>query len=126
MSTRIQVAFFCVVAAAAAIAPRAQPRPAIANVLVVTMDGMRWQEVFGGLQSALLTKEAGGVEEPEPIERRFGGGTAEQRREKLMPFFWTIVAHDGQLFSRIPATTSCSPATRIRASTATTRTSTPT
>jgi len=98
MSTRIQVAFFCVVAAAAAIAPRAQPRPAIANVLVVTMDGMRWQEVFGGLQSALLTKEAGGVEEPEPIERRFGGGTAEQRREKLMPFFWTIVARDGQVF----------------------------
>ncbi len=33
----------------------------IANVLVVTMDGMRWQEVFGGLQSALLTKEDGGV-----------------------------------------------------------------
>src|SRR5206468_7149833 len=56
------------------------------------------QEVFGGLQSALLTKEAGGVEEPEPIERRFGGGTAEQRREKLMPFFWTIVAHNGQVF----------------------------
>ena len=33
----------------------------VANVLVVTMDGMRWQEVFGGVQKGLLTKEDGGV-----------------------------------------------------------------
>jgi type I phosphodiesterase/nucleotide pyrophosphatase len=64
------------------------------------MDGMRWQEVFGGLQSALLTKEDGGVEdsEREPLERRFGAAAAEQRREKLMPFFWTVVSKNGQVF----------------------------
>ena len=70
----------------------------IANVLVVTMDGMRWQEVFGGLQSALLTKEDGGVDEAEPIAKRFGAATPEARRQKLMPFFWDVVAKQGQVF----------------------------
>jgi hypothetical protein len=68
------------------------------NVLVVTLDGMRWQEVFGGLSSELLTKEAGGVSEPAPLEKTYGGPTAEARREKLMPFLWGTVARQGQVF----------------------------
>ena len=48
--------------AVASVAARQEPNAA--NVLVVTLDGMRWQEVFGGLASELLTKEAGGVTEP--------------------------------------------------------------
>ena len=69
-----------------------------ANVLVVTMDGMRWQEVFGGMVADFLTKEAGGVAEAAPSQQRFGGSTPEQRREKLMPFLWTVVAKRGQIF----------------------------
>lgn len=68
------------------------------NVLIVTMDGMRWQEVFGGLASGLLTKDAGGVSDAAPLQARFGAGTAELRREKLMPFLWTVVATRGQIF----------------------------
>ena len=34
----------------------AQREPAITHVLFVTMDGMRWQEVFGGMAAELLTK----------------------------------------------------------------------
>jgi Type I phosphodiesterase / nucleotide pyrophosphatase len=77
----------------------AQP-PAITNVLLVTMDGMRWQEVFGGLQAPLLTKEDGGVQDAdrEALAQRFDAPTPQQRREKLMPFFWTVVAKDGQVF----------------------------
>ncbi len=96
MSAR-RFVLLCVLGAAAAAAPGLQP-PAVTSVLLVTMDGMRWQEVFGGLQPSLLTKEDGRVEEPAPIERRFGGATAEQRREKLMPFLWTVVAKKGQVF----------------------------
>lgn len=59
---------------------------------------MRWQEVFGGLVSDLLTKEAGGVTDAAPVEQRFGAETPEQRRAKLMPFFWTVVAKEGQIF----------------------------
>lgn len=71
---------------------------AAANVLVVTLDGMRWQEVFGGLAAELLTKEGGGVTEAGPLQQRYGGATPEARREKLMPFLWTRVAREGQIF----------------------------
>ena len=77
--------------------PAQQPGPAH-NVLIVTMDGLRWQEVFGGLQAELLTKEAGGVRDAAPLEQRFGGATPDERRRKLMPFFWTEVAKNGQVF----------------------------
>ncbi len=75
------------------------PQPA-ANVLFVTLDGMRWQEVFGGMQADLLTKDGGGVTEQaaKDSERRFGGADAEERRRKLMPFLWTVVAKQGQIF----------------------------
>ncbi len=78
--------------------PAAGQQPAIANLLVVTMDGMRWQEVFGGMQADLLTKEAGGISEAAPVQQRFGGATAESRRAALMPFFWGIVAKTGHVF----------------------------
>jgi type I phosphodiesterase/nucleotide pyrophosphatase len=68
-----------------------------ANVFLVTLDGMRWQEVFGGMQSSLLTKEGGGVSSAAPLEKRFGGATPEERRRKLMPFLWSVVAEQGQI-----------------------------
>lgn len=76
----------------------APQRAAASSVLVVTLDGMRWQEVFGGLSADLLTKEAGGVSDAGPVEQRYGGQTPEARRAKLMPFLWTTVAKEGQIF----------------------------
>jgi hypothetical protein len=76
----------------------AQGPPRVENVFLVTMDGMRWQEVFGGLAAELLTKDAGGVSNAAPLQARFGGATADVRREKLMPFLWTVVAKNGQIF----------------------------
>ncbi len=78
--------------------PRGQQPPTVENVIVVTMDGMRWQEVFGGLTAALMTKKAGNVSDPKPLQERFGAATAEERRTRLMPFFWTTVAGKGQVF----------------------------
>jgi hypothetical protein len=76
----------------------AQPRAPISNVLLVTLDGLRWQELFGGLQADMLTKQAGGIGAAAPVERRFGGTTPEQRRERMMPFFWNVIAKQGQVF----------------------------
>ena len=40
----------------------AQPRPAVVeNVLVVTFDGLRWQELFGGYDATVNSKTDGGV-----------------------------------------------------------------
>ena len=32
------------------------------NVLLITVDGLRWQEVFGGADATLMDKDAGGHE----------------------------------------------------------------
>src|SRR5262245_14774956 len=79
-------------------APVQQQTERAANVLVVTMDGMRWQELFGGMVADLLTKEAGGVAEAAPSQGRFGAPTPVERREKLMPFLWGVVAKQGPSF----------------------------
>lgn len=77
--------------------PQAQPNAA-ENVIVITLDGMRWQEVFSGMSGALLNEKEGGVRNAAAFEQRFGGTTNEQRRERLMPFLWSVVARHGQIF----------------------------
>ncbi|MFN9372623.1 MAG: alkaline phosphatase family protein [Planctomycetaceae bacterium] len=68
------------------------------NVLLVTLDGLRWQEFFGGCDESLLSKEAGGVRDVAALRRRFFRNTAEERRETLLPFLWKTVAAQGQIF----------------------------
>ena len=69
------------------------------NVLLVTLDGLRWQEVFRGADEAFINTEFGGVPEKEVAALRTSAlaATAEERRRKLMPFLWTVVATRGQL-----------------------------
>jgi len=68
-----------------------------ARVIVVTLDGMRWQEVFGGADSTLLFGRAGGVHDTGFVARRFWRPTKEERRADLMPFFWGELARHGQV-----------------------------
>jgi hypothetical protein len=94
----LKLCSLCLVIGIAAGVASARQQSPVANVLVVTMDGMRWQEVFGGLQAELLTPKAGGVTDAGAIRQRFGAPTPEARREKLMPFLWTAIAAEGQVF----------------------------
>src|ERR1700748_1165533 len=50
------------------------------NVVVVTLDGMRWQEVFGGIDSSLLTNKSY-TREPDALKERFWSGDAGERRK---------------------------------------------
>ncbi len=70
------------------------------NVVLVTLDGLRWQEVFRGADANYLDLEHGGVREKEQslVREEFLTGSAEANRRKLMPFFWGEVAARGQLF----------------------------
>ena len=67
------------------------------NLVLVTIDGLRWQEVFGGADEALLDKEHGGVREPDRLKKLYGGETPEARREALLPFLWGTVGKHGQI-----------------------------
>jgi hypothetical protein len=67
------------------------------NVVLVTFDGLRWQEVFSGAEKSLLTKENGGVKDVARIEKEFWRDTPEARREVMLPFLWTVIAKQGQI-----------------------------
>jgi hypothetical protein len=68
------------------------------NVILVTMDGLRWQELFGGLDETMLNDGDNGTRDPTDLNRRFAGETAEIRRERLMPFFWNVIAKQGVVY----------------------------
>jgi len=68
------------------------------NIILVTYDGLRWQEVFSGADEALLTKKEGGVRDPDALRARFWRDTPEARRAALLPFLWETVARRGQIY----------------------------
>lgn len=81
--------------------PAAQPAPPARsrNVILVTLDGVRVEEIFGGLDLAVLrsTVEKGSVEET-ALYKSFWAPTATERRERLMPFFWrTLMTRYGSI-----------------------------
>lgn len=67
------------------------------RLLVVTLDGMRWQEVFGGADRELIAGKAGGVSDTAGLLRRFWRDSPEARREALMPFLWGTMVRGGWL-----------------------------
>lgn len=96
MMRPILLLVFCVLAAAAR-AAELKTR----NVLLVTIDGLRWQEVFRGAEEALINadKTAGGgvaTGDQPALKAAFLAATPEERRAKLMPFFWGTLVPGGQ------------------------------
>jgi hypothetical protein len=68
------------------------------SVVLVTLDGVRWQEVFGGMDESLLraTTPRDTNITMLPVYQQFAAATARERREKLMPFLWrTFVVNHG-------------------------------
>ncbi|MBI3409199.1 MAG: alkaline phosphatase family protein [Planctomycetes bacterium] len=81
-------------------AGESSPRKA-ENIVVVTLDGFRWQELFSGADESLMDPKdpkAGGVRDLPDLKRRYWRETALARREALLPFFWGTVAKNGQVF----------------------------
>ncbi len=69
--------------------------PRIDRVLVVTLDGMRWQEVFGGAARELISETEGGVADTQATRRQFWRESVAARREALLPFLWGTIAREG-------------------------------
>lgn len=66
------------------------------NIVVVTMDGLRWQEIFAGADS-MLTYDTAAKYSIKYVQRNFWAADATARRKKLMPFFWSAIASKGIL-----------------------------
>lgn len=68
------------------------------NVILITTDGLRWEEVFRGAEETLISKEYGNVGNTNALRAQFWRDTPAARREALFPFLWGTVAKQGQLF----------------------------
>jgi hypothetical protein len=69
------------------------------NVVLVTLDGVRVQDLFGGLDEAVAAHDEKQLySDIAAMRTRFGGATPEERRSKLMPEFWTRLAPQGVVF----------------------------
>jgi hypothetical protein len=67
------------------------------NLIIVTLDGMRWQEVFKGVDPVLMNDSTFNHDK-EGIKQRFWAEDEAARRQKLFPFFWSTIAQQGQLY----------------------------
>jgi hypothetical protein len=74
---------------------RAQ-KAATENVVIITFDGLRWQEVFGGLDEGIVSDKTF-TSDAASLKKQFSADTPEERRKKLLPFLWNTVATQGQL-----------------------------
>jgi hypothetical protein len=74
------------------------------KLILITLDGARIEEMFGGLDVTVLrsTMRQNQKVERQPVYHRFWAETAEQRREKLMPFFWgTLMREHGSIAGNV-------------------------
>lgn len=74
----------------------AQTTSSAGNIFIITTDGFRWQEVFNGADS-LLIHDTAYVKDTSLICQQFWSDDLQDRKQKLMPFFWNVIAKKGTL-----------------------------
>jgi hypothetical protein len=69
-------------------------------VILVTIDGVRIQELFGGMDPVLTNapEADSGIYEADVTKKRFWRDTPVERRETLMPYFWKTLVPAGVVF----------------------------
>jgi hypothetical protein len=72
------------------------------NVILVTADGLRWQDLFHGIDSLLAREKSVSMDpankDAEDRRRRFA------TRESLAPFFWRAIARNGVVLNNVIVT----------------------
>ena len=66
------------------------------NVVLVTIDGVRWQEVFRGVDKGLLNNKLYTKGAP-TLKEKFWDKNSDKRAKLLMPFLWNTISHQGVL-----------------------------
>lgn len=68
------------------------------NIIFVMTDGFRWQEFFDGADATLMNKKNGRVVDEEALKKAYWRDSPEDRRLALLPFVWTVMAKEGQIY----------------------------
>ncbi len=68
------------------------------NIIIITTDGLRWQEVFTGMDTAIANNKKFNQGDSAYIFEKYWDTDEQARRKKLMPFLWNTLASKGQLY----------------------------
>jgi hypothetical protein len=66
------------------------------NVILITLDGFRWQEVFNGADSVFM-KQQQHMKDSE-TKSKYWREDLSERKKALLPFFWNTIVSQGQLY----------------------------
>jgi hypothetical protein len=67
------------------------------NLILISLDGLRWQELFYGADSLLISHEDY-VRNPDQLTAEFWDEDYRVRRSKLLPFIWDVIEHEGRIY----------------------------
>lgn len=70
----------------------------VENIIIITTDGYRWQEVFKGMDSAIANNSKFNQGDSNYIFEKYWSNDETERRKKLMPFFWNTIVNNGQIY----------------------------
>lgn len=65
------------------------------HVILVTFDGLRWQDVFRGADTSLMKQQK--TLKDKNVRDKYWRADLAERRKALLPFLWTTVASQGQI-----------------------------
>ena len=74
----------------------AQKKLTTEHIVLITLDGLRWQEIFGGLDTSLLNNKQF-THNAKDLYSKFYDSSTAISRAKLFPFLWSTVLNQGVL-----------------------------
>lgn len=71
----------------------------VENMIIITTDGLRWQEVFEGMNDS-IAKDKRFVKQRDSanVFQQYWHQSTAERRKLLLPFFWNVIAAKGQIY----------------------------
>lgn len=76
---------------------KAQNKSENPKVILITLDGLRWQELFTGADIQLITNKKY-VNDTTELKSLYWRNTPKNRRKVLMPFVWNTIVKNGQIY----------------------------
>ncbi|HEY3838325.1 MAG TPA: hypothetical protein VGL72_17220, partial [Bryobacteraceae bacterium] len=89
------------------------------HIVLFTSDGVRWQDLFIGIDPELMHEKSAGMGTgtgPEALRSELWKPTPEERRAALMPFFWNTLVPRGMIFGNVNKGCSMQVSNRYRVS----------
>ena len=68
------------------------------NIIIITTDGLRWQEFFKGMDPAIANEKKFNQGDSIHIYTKYWSEDSTVRRKKLMPFLWSEIVSKGQIY----------------------------